>query len=218
MKTYGQYCGLAKALDHVGDRWSLLIVRELLLGPARFSDLRDALPGVATNLLTERLRALEGDGIVGRVKLGRPVRALAYELTELGRGLEEAVSSLVRWGGHWMTGGPAPGETFQPRWLVIALRSLLGSGGPAGVSGEMEVRAAGETITVSAAGGRRNVELRGAEAPAAVMEADPPTVLGVASGLLTLAAACRTRGVRVSGDRALAKALLTPLPLPLPAV
>ncbi|MGH9151733.1 MAG: winged helix-turn-helix transcriptional regulator, partial [Acidimicrobiales bacterium] len=197
MKTYGQYCGLAKALDRVGDRWSLLIVRELLLGPARFSDLRDALPGIATNLLTERLRALEGDGIVRRAPLGRPVRAVVYELTEVGHGLDDAVSALVRWGGRWMTAGPAPGEAFQPRWLVVALRSLLAGDAPPAVSGEVTVSAAGEAITVAATGGRRSVELGAAESPGAVVEADPPTVLGIASGVLTLAAARRSRGARV---------------------
>jgi len=209
VRTYGQYCGLAKALDRVGDRWSLLIVRELLLGPARFSDLRDALPGIATNLLTERLRALEGEGIVRRAPLGRPVRAVVYELTEVGHGLEDAVSALVRWGGRWMTGGPAPGEALQPRWLVVALRSLLAGHAPP-ASGVVTVSTAGEAITVTATGGRRSVELGAAEAPGAVVEADPPTVLGIASGLLTLAAARRNRGARVAGDRALAEALLAP--------
>lgn len=212
MRTYGQYCGLAKALDHVGDRWSLLIVRELLLGPARFSDLREALPGVATNLLTERLRFLEGGGVLRRVPRGRPVRAVVYELTDVGRGLEEAVSALVRWGGRWMTAGPSPGEAFQPRWLVIALRSLLAGDAPAGVSGEVEVRAHGEAITVSATGGKRSVELGASTRPGAVVEADPPTVLGIASGFLTFAAVRRARDVRIAGDRALARALLAPMP------
>src|SRR5687767_14976263 len=109
MKTYGQYCGLAKALDHIGDRWTLLIVRELLLGPRRYSQIRAALPGIATNLLAERLRNLESDGMVRRNGDG------AYELTAFGRGLEEAIHSLVRWGGRWMT-QRAEEDSFAPEW------------------------------------------------------------------------------------------------------
>lgn len=135
-----------------------------------------------------------------------PDRAL---LTEVGHGLDDAVSALVRWGGRWMTAGPAPGEAFQPRWLVVALRSLLAGDAPP-VSGVVTVSAGGEAITVMASGGRGSVELGAAEGPGAVVEADPPTVLGIASGLLTLAAACRSRGARVAGDRALAEALLAP--------
>lgn len=212
MKSYGQYCGLAKALDHIGDRWSLLVVRELLLGPARFSDLRDALPGIATNLLTERLRSLEADGVIRRVTLGRPVRATAYELTGAGRELEDAVGALVRWGGRWMVDGPQPGDVFQPRWLATALRSLLAGPHAGDTGGRVEIRAAGESVTVAVSGGRRTVELGAAEPPDAVVEAEPATVLGVASGAVAFATARRRRSVKVRGDAAVAEALLAPGP------
>src|SRR3989337_2325555 len=111
-KTYGQYCGLAKALDHIGDRWTLLVIRELLLGPRRYSVIREALPGIATNLLADRLRDLERDGLVSRTDG-------TYELTEVGRGLEPAIYDLVQWGGLWMHSRPRS-DTFRPEWLVIA--------------------------------------------------------------------------------------------------
>jgi DNA-binding HxlR family transcriptional regulator len=100
-RRYAQACSIADALDRVGERWSLLIVRELLLGPLRFSDLARAVGGAPTDVLTRRLRDLEEDGIVRRVELGPPAAATAYELTEMGRELEEPLLALGRWGLHF---------------------------------------------------------------------------------------------------------------------
>jgi DNA-binding HxlR family transcriptional regulator len=100
-RRYAQACSVADALDHIGERWSLLIVRELLLGPLRFSDLARAVGGAPTDVLTKRLRDLEADGIVRRVELGPPAAATAYELTEMGRELEEPLLALGRWGLHF---------------------------------------------------------------------------------------------------------------------
>jgi len=100
-RRYGQACSIADALDHIGERWSLLIVRELLLGPLRFSDLARAVGGAPTDVLTRRLRDLEEDGVVRRVELGPPAGTSAYELTELGRELEEPLLALGRWGLHF---------------------------------------------------------------------------------------------------------------------
>jgi len=113
-RTYGQHCGLARALDRVGERWTLLVVRELLVGPARYTDLRAALPGMATNLLADRLRALEAEGIVARRELPPPAASTVYELTEVGRDLEDAVHALIRWGGRWMA-EPAPQDVLRPQ-------------------------------------------------------------------------------------------------------
>src|SRR5215469_12689113 len=99
MRSYGQYCSLAKALDAVGDRWTLLIVRELLLrGACRYTDLQHGLPGVATNLLSERLKELEEHGIVRREAAPPPVATTLYELTDAGRELEPVLKALGRWG------------------------------------------------------------------------------------------------------------------------
>lgn len=123
-KTYGQFCGLARALDVIGDRWTLLIVRELLLGPARFKDLQSGLPGIATNLLSDRLNSLEEIGVVTRDAAGqRPV----YELTELGTGLREPIEAMVRWSGPLMLAGPGD-DHADPRWLAVAIPALVRRG------------------------------------------------------------------------------------------
>src|SRR5712691_3728539 len=97
-RSYNQYCALARALDVVGERWTLLLVRELLLGPRRYKDLLDGLPGIGTNLLADRLKHLEDAGMIRRVVLPPPAGSAVYELTELGRRLEPAVFELGRWG------------------------------------------------------------------------------------------------------------------------
>lgn len=124
VKSYGQYCALARALDHIGDRWTLLIVRELLIGPQRYSDIRAAVPAIATNLLAQRLRDLEADGIVAKRRLAPPAASTVYELTDMGRQLEPAVLALIRWGGHWMR-EQEPDQAFKPEWLALALKALI---------------------------------------------------------------------------------------------
>lgn len=185
-KTYGQYCGLAKALDHVGDRWTLLIVRELLVTPRRYSELRRALPGIATNLLAERLQQLERDGIATRV-------GGVYELTAFGRELEDAVHALVRWGGRWMIQRDST-EAFDGSWLVVALRSLL----PARRRGTVQLDVEGASLRLT----RSSVEIGQLGAPDAVVEATAHELLGVVTGQLPLTS------VKIKGDRDLAAAAL----------
>ena len=188
MKSYGQYCALAKALDHIGDRWTLLIVRELLTGPRRYSQIRAALPGIATNLLADRLRDLQGDGIVERAEGDG-----AYELTEVGRGLEKAVHELVRWGATWM-GPRESGESFRPEWLEVALAALL----PKRRSGRIEIRAGDAVIGVD----RGRISPVAVDRPDAIVEGSPEMVLGVAAGKLPLSM------LDVKGDRSTAARLL----------
>src|SRR6202008_1285628 len=102
-RAYGQFCGLVKALERVGERWALLIVRDLLVGPRRYTDLRQGLPKIPTNILSTRLKELEEAGIVRRRVLPRPSGAVVYELTEYGAALEEPVIALSRWGARAMT-------------------------------------------------------------------------------------------------------------------
>jgi DNA-binding HxlR family transcriptional regulator len=182
-KTYGQYCGLAKALDHVGDRWTLLIIRELLVGPRRYSSVRAALPGIATNLLADRLDTLEADGLVTRSDDG------LYWLTEEGGELEPAIHALVRWGGRWM-GVRDDNDVFRPQWLVVALRSLL----PKRRSGSIEVHVNGEVVHID----RSNVGLGPLTKPDAVIEDLPEKVLAVASGRAPAST------LKIRGDRKLA--------------
>jgi DNA-binding HxlR family transcriptional regulator len=123
MRSYGQYCGLALALDLVGDRWTLLIVRELLTGAKRFRDLQDGLPGIATNLLSSRLRMLEESEIVERKTLPPPAGTTVYSLTNLGAELAASVHALVGWGGRFMRNRTRK-QAFRPHWLGVALQAL----------------------------------------------------------------------------------------------
>jgi DNA-binding HxlR family transcriptional regulator len=146
-KDYGQFCGLARSLDVVGDRWTLLIVRELLMGPARFSDLQNGLPGIATNLLAERLARLADLGILTRRTEGtRPI----YELTEFGKGLREPVEAFVRWSAPLMVSGPGD-DHADPRWLTIAVPALLEQAQP-GRPGARTVQVDGVTLRVTSTG------------------------------------------------------------------
>lgn len=192
-KSYGQYCGLARALDRIGDRWTLLIVRELLVGPQRFADLRAALPGIATNLLSARLRHLTADGLVTRRRLEPPAAVFVYEATELGRGLEPAVLALTRWGGNWM--GERGGDEFSARWLVIALRAVLDAERAAEADVTAELRVDGAILHVRARDGRLDVGVGAASDADIVLEADGPTLLGIAAGRLPLRRAA-VRGSR----------------------
>jgi DNA-binding HxlR family transcriptional regulator len=120
-RAYRQYCGLAKALDVVGERWTMLIVRNLLLGPLRYSDLLHGLPGITTNLLAKRLREMEDAGLIERARSSSAGDASAYRLTPTGSGLEPAVHALGRWGWQWM-GSPGRGEYRSLEFLLVALR------------------------------------------------------------------------------------------------
>src|SRR5438105_10131964 len=120
-RTYGQFCGLARALELVGERWALLIVRDLLVGPRRFTDLRQGLPRIPTNVLSERLKELEHAGIVRRRALPRPAASVVYELTDYGSQLEEVVMKLGLWGAQAL-GEPRPDEIITTDSIVKALR------------------------------------------------------------------------------------------------
>src|SRR4051812_49946426 len=130
---YQQYCALARTLDVAGDRWTLLIVRELTPGPRRFTDLLDGLSGVSRNLLTARLRALERAGIITRQELPPPAARQVYELTADGRDLAVAMAPLIAWGARRM-GDRKPGESFRARWPAVAMAGLAGP--PGAVGGE----------------------------------------------------------------------------------
>jgi DNA-binding HxlR family transcriptional regulator len=123
-RTYNQYCGVARALDLVGERWALLVVRELVLGGKRFTDLKDGLPGIGTNVLATRLRQLEADGIVQKLRLAPPAATTVYILTDYGQRLVPAMLALGRWGAESI-GEAAPGQSVRSEWFAVALRSFF---------------------------------------------------------------------------------------------
>ena len=205
-KSYGQFCALARALDHVGDRWTLLIVRELLPGPRRFAELAAGLPGVAPNLLVDRLRSLQASGIVERSAHPPRSASVTYALTDLGRGLEETVHALIRWGAAWMHAGPG-GDHVHPRWGAIALKALLDDPSVTEPSGRLEMQIGGERLVIEIDSHGRRVSFAG---PAAGVDArvqgDLAALLAVAAGTATLPAP----SVRVEGDAEFAEAAMSP--------
>src|SRR5947207_13506240 len=123
-RSYDQFCGIARGLDLVGERWALLIVRDLILGPKRFTDLRRELPGIGTNVLAARLKELERDGVVARRTLPPPAASTVYELTEYGRALEGPLLALGRWGAVSM-GRREAWHALRSEWLAVALKAFF---------------------------------------------------------------------------------------------
>ncbi len=182
-RTYGQYCGLAHALDLVGERWALLVVRELLLGPKRFTDLLDGLPGVSTNVLATRLRGLERAGVVERNVLPPPAASAVYELTGYGRALEPAVAALGRWGAASL-GERGPNLALRSHWLALALKAFFHPDAAAGVACAYEVRLREGSFRLTVRDGTLEVEPGGGDEVDLVLEADDDALVGVLSGRL----------------------------------
>ena len=143
-RSYSHYCPIAHALDLVGERWSLLVVRELQHGPLRYTDLLEQLPGVSTNVLAARLRELERGGIVGRRRMPAPAASAVYELTDLGQGLTPVLTALAHWGARSL-GPPPPDAELVRGWLERALRTALGETAP---PGSFELHAGDEIASV----------------------------------------------------------------------
>ncbi len=146
-REYGQFCGLARALEMVGERWALLIVRDLLVGPKRYTDLRRGLPRIPTNILATRLKELEHAGVVHRRVLPRPDGSIVYELTDYGSALEEPLIRLGQWGARSM-GEPRPDEIITPDSMVMALRSTFQPAAAAGRTVHFELRMAEIVLSV----------------------------------------------------------------------
>jgi DNA-binding HxlR family transcriptional regulator len=199
---------LALALDVIGDRWNLLVIRELLVRPdgARYTDLRDGLPGIATNLLADRLRDLETSGVLRREEPHPPVATQLFRLTELGVGLRPAVDALAVWGGEQVPAA-AHDDEFRSRWLIIPIEAMLHDSTPGAPEMIMEVVVGDEPVIIEIGGGEVRARI-GSELRSSVSERQsdlvvtgpPKAVLGMLSGKLPLSAAT-TLGVGVEGDR-----------------
>jgi DNA-binding HxlR family transcriptional regulator len=170
-RTYRDRCGIARALDAVGDRWALLVVRELLLGPKRFTDLRAGLPRVSPDVLAQRLRELEASGILRRDSLPPPAASQVYELTDRGRKLEPVILELGRWGSR----EPPNDGPLGPDAAVIALMTMFRGE----LEGTYELRLDGHAFRVAAREGRLDAARGRAEAPDAVIETSPGTLASV---------------------------------------
>jgi DNA-binding HxlR family transcriptional regulator len=183
MRSYGQYCSVAKALDVIGDRWTLLIVRELLAqGPSRYTDLRNGLPGIATNLLAERLRELEQAGIVVREEAPPPVATALFSLSSRGRQLHTVIEELGRWGMPLMA-QTSPEEEYRSYWLALPVRQFLADDG-SDVPTTIEVRAGEQPMLIEAREGSVSTRRGTSEHPDAVLSGPPQLVLGLITGAL----------------------------------
>lgn len=199
MRSYGQYCSLAKALDAVGDRWSLLIVRELWLrGPSRYTDLRNGLPGIATNLLGERLRHLEEVGVVRRQAAAPPVPATLFDLTESGRDLEPVLMALGRWGTRFMIEDPAD-AAFRAHWLSFPVSEFLRDSAPEDPPVTIAVNTGGESAVIRVASGSVTTEMGTDDDAALTIDGPPHPVVGLLTGYLAPVEA-REMGVVLGGD------------------
>lgn len=201
MRSYGQYCSVAKALELIGDRWNLLIVRELLLrGPCRYTDLLQGLPGIATNMLAARLAALAQAGVLVREQAPPPVATAVFRLTARGRELGPVLRELGRWGAPLMA---APGEEgeFRAHWLKLPVELFLHDREPDGPAIEIELRAGEEPITICAERGGVTTRTGAADDPQLTISGSPRPLLGLISGALGPDAAA-AHGVRCDGDLA----------------
>lgn len=202
MRTYGQYCALAKSLDVIGDRWSLLIVRELLIRDGcRYTDLRNGLPGIATNLLAERLQQLEETVIVYREAAPPPIATTLYHLTSRGKELEAVVDALGRWGKPLLATAKR-GDACLGHWLALPLHLYLRDVTPERAKITLELRSGGEPVVVETVGDGTVRARPGTLAhPDARLTATPQVILGLLLGKMDLRAAT-SAGLQLDGDPA----------------
>ena len=202
-------CGIAHASDLLGQRWALLVVRELLLGPKRFTDLRGGIPDISPNVLGQRLRELEESGIVRRRKLAPPAAAQVYELTEWGHALEPAILSL----GRWASGSPSfpIGADMGPDSLVLALKSTFDPAKADGLDATYELRLGETPFRIEVSDGRFEAAHGEAETPDATIRSDPSTIASVVFGENRLGKAVESGEIEVDGSRHAVRALIKTL-------
>ena len=213
MRTYGDGCAIARALDLVGERWALLVVRELLLGPKRYTDLRRGLPNASPNVLSERLRELERAGVVRRRKLPPPAGSRVYELTDWGLELEQTVISLGRWAARSPT-PPSDAPVLSADSIVLALRGLFDSGAAHGLRASYELRLGDDRFRVEVADDAIKAARGGADQADATIDTDPDTLNAVLCGGRSLTDAQRSGKMTIEGDKAAVERFVRLFPVP----
>jgi DNA-binding HxlR family transcriptional regulator len=200
MRSYGQNCALAKALDVIGDRWTLLIVRELMIrGRCRYTDIRNGLPGIATNLLVERLNELEKAGLAMREAAPPPIATTLFRLTPRGTELEPVIAALGRWGAPLLSKN-ADKEEFCDHWVILPLRLYVRDKSPRERPVRIGLGAGEELVTLETAGdGSVRVESGKAADPDAAIKGTPQQILALLTGKASLADA-QAKGLRYEGD------------------
>jgi len=215
-RTYGDACGISRALDVIGERWALMVVRELLLGPKRFTDIREGLPKLSADVLAQRLRGLEEAGILQHRKLPPPASAQVYELTPRGRALEPVLHELGRWGG---ANAPAPeeGMSMSLDSHLVSLRTLFDPERAGDLDAIVQLRFEGGSFAADIGNGEIEVSRNEIASPDATIEADPGAFLDVLHGRRELSDALSSGEMRFEGDEELAVRFTTLFPLPEPA-
>jgi len=198
MRSYRQYCGLAKALDVIGDRWTLLIVRELLIGESRYTDLLKGLPGIATNLLATRLEEMEQAGLITREDLPAPSATTVYRLTKRGEDLRPVVRELGKWAGPMMT-GRSKSECARTRWMVLPAQFYLEDRLPAGRNVAIQINGGDESVVIESRDGKVKARTGLAADADLTMTGSPELALGIMMGRLT-AADAKKKGLKIEGD------------------
>jgi DNA-binding HxlR family transcriptional regulator/putative sterol carrier protein len=199
-RSYNQYCALARALDVIGERWTLLLVRELLLGPKRYKDLLAGLPGIGTNLLADRLKSLEQAGILRRTILPPPAGSAVYELTQLGRRLEPAVFELGRWGAHFLEPRKEIDAT-DPGWFFVSIRATFRPQAAAELRECYEFRIDGAPFHARVDRGRARTSQGHADDPDVIATTDLDSFIGLLSQQLSADEAVASGRVRLEGDK-----------------
>jgi DNA-binding HxlR family transcriptional regulator len=200
-RAYNQYCATARTLDIVGERWTLLLIRELLTGPKRFGDLQASLRGLGTGLLAARLKHLEHEGLAHRITLPPPARTPAYALTEAGEELGPAILALARWGLKWAMGERRASETFHPGWAVLGLRACFNAEAAAGLRATYEFRVGDEPLHARIDDGTIEVRHGPAQHPDATITISEDAFLRIAGQGLTFPEAIKSGAASASGDR-----------------
>ena len=214
-RNYDDGCAMAQALNVVGERWALLVVRELVLGPKRFTDLRADLPGISANVLSQRLDELEAAGVASRRKLPPPANAWVYELSEWGYDLEPVIDQLGRWGARSPHLSREHGISVNT--FILSLRNMFDPSAAEGVSTSIELRLGDHRFHAEVADGAIEVEPGVATAPKAVISGDPVTLATVFYDDRDLAETVSSGDLAVEGDETAIKQFLTLFSLPAPA-
>lgn len=197
---YAQFCPLARATEILGHRWVMLILRELFVGPQRFSDLRRRLPGVSSSVLADRLAGLEARNVVGRRALAPPAAATVYELTDDGRALEPALLALTRWGARFLN-SPAPGDHVEPDWLGIAIDAFARTGPTPARRFELRPYSGDREAVLRVAGGPDGTHSIRDDLPVDVsIQAPVMIVMGLMSGAIPPETALAADDVQIEGD------------------
>lgn len=201
-RSYNQFCATAKTLDIVGERWTLLIVRELVTGPKRYKDLLESLPGIGNSLLASRLRHLESVALVRRAELPPPAGSTVYELTQSGRDLEPAIMAIARWGLKWALGAPEPADVFRPGWAVLAMQAAYDEQAAADVDETYEFRVGDEVFYARVKDGAVHARHGQAHEPDLVITATVQAFTKLVSGKGTLEQATKQGWISAVGSRA----------------